>query len=129
MSFYIYLLLGFLGGIPAGMGMGGGVILIPILTGLLGEEQHTAQGLNLLCFLPTSIFALFLHLKKKQLEVKTALLLAAGGLAGAVGGAFLANHLQNDMLRKLFAAALLALGGSRLIRLAKQRKNVYDKKK
>ena len=124
-----YLLAGIAFGVIGGMGMGGGVILIPILTGLLSAGQHTAQGLNLLCFLPTSIFALFLHLKKKQVEVKTALLLAAGGLAGAVGGAFLADHLQNDMLRKLFGAALLTLGGSRLIRLAKQRKNVYDKKK
>lgn len=39
MSFYIYLLLGILGGIPAGMGMGGGTVTIPLLILVGGVEQ------------------------------------------------------------------------------------------
>ena len=43
MSFYLYLLLGFLGGIPAGMGMGGGTVTIPLLVLVGGVEQKIAQ--------------------------------------------------------------------------------------
>ena len=47
MSFYLYLLLGFIGGIPAGMGMGGGTVTIPLLTLVGGVEQKIAQCANL----------------------------------------------------------------------------------
>ena len=52
MSFYLYLILGFLGGIPAGMGMGGGTVTIPLLVLLGGVEQKIAQAANLFAFLP-----------------------------------------------------------------------------
>ena len=54
MSFYIYLLLGILGGIPAGMGMGGGTVTIPLLILVGGVEQKIAQSANLFSFLPMS---------------------------------------------------------------------------
>ena len=50
MSFYLYLLLGFLGGIPAGMGMGGGTVTIPLLALVGGVEQKIAQCANLFAF-------------------------------------------------------------------------------
>ncbi|MFQ7077391.1 MAG: hypothetical protein ACLRSW_05330 [Christensenellaceae bacterium] len=52
MSFYIYLLLGILGGIPAGMGMGGGTVTIPLLILVGGVEQKIAQSANLFPFSP-----------------------------------------------------------------------------
>ena len=52
MSFYLYFLAGIAGGIPGGMGMGGGTALIPLLVLLCGAEQGVAQGINLLSFLP-----------------------------------------------------------------------------
>ena len=44
MSFYLYLLLGFLGGIPAGMGMGGGTVTIPLLVLVGGVEQRSRNA-------------------------------------------------------------------------------------
>lgn len=61
MSFYIYLLLGILGGIPAGMGMGGGTVTIPLLILVGGVEQKIAQSANLFSFLPMSVGALRVH--------------------------------------------------------------------
>jgi uncharacterized membrane protein YfcA len=48
MSFFIYLLVGALGGVLGGMGMGGGTLLIPALTIFCEVEQHVAQAINLI---------------------------------------------------------------------------------
>lgn len=105
-----HLLAGVIFGVIGGMGMGGGVILIPVLTWFLGAGQQEAQGLNLLCFLPMSVFALAAHLKKKHVDIPLALLLAGGGLAGSLGGAYLANLLESELLGKLFGGFLIGLG-------------------
>ena len=52
MSFIFYLLAGFVSGLFGGMGMGGGTVLIPVLTLFFGVEQHIAQATNLIAFLP-----------------------------------------------------------------------------
>ena len=79
MSFYIYLILGFVGGIPAGMGMGGGTLTIPLLTLLGGVEQKIAQSANLFSFLPMSIGALKTHEKNGLLvPIKDEDAMAAG---------------------------------------------------
>ena len=61
-----FLISGILFGIIAGMGMGGGIILIPVLTILLGVDQQGAQGLNLLCFLPMAGFALDVYKRQNK---------------------------------------------------------------
>lgn len=50
------------------MGIGGGTILIPIMTIFLGFDQKTAQAVNLIYFIPTAITALTIHIKNKQIE-------------------------------------------------------------
>lgn len=56
MRFLVCLLAGLAGGVLGGMGMGGGTVLIPILTMLCGVPQHMAQSVNLFSFLPMSRF-------------------------------------------------------------------------
>ena len=68
MGFYIYLALGFLGGIPAGMGMGGGTVTIPLLLIVGGVGQKIAQSANLFAFLPMSLPALRVHAKNGLLR-------------------------------------------------------------
>ena len=58
---------GFLSGIIGGMGIGGGTILIPIMTIFLGFDQKTAQAVNLIYFIPTAITALTIHVKNRQI--------------------------------------------------------------
>ena len=60
---------GVIGGIVAGMGMGGGTLTIPILTIFLKYEQLRAQGLNLVAFLPMSVVALVIHIKNKLVDL------------------------------------------------------------
>lgn len=68
MSFIFYLLAGFVSGLLGGMGMGGGTVLIPVLTLFFGVEQHIAQATNLIAFLPMAAFSLNVHKKKGLLK-------------------------------------------------------------
>lgn len=105
------ILAGFLSGIISGMGIGGGTILIPALTLFLNINQHTAQGVNLLFFIPTAIVALFIHKKNGNLQLKTALPLILWGIIGALLGSFLAIKLNQEFLKKMFGVFLFAMGG------------------
>jgi len=121
MSWLWYLIAGFASGILSGMGMGGGTVLIPILTLLLDMEQHAAQGVNMLAFLPGAALALFIHRRDGRLEAKTALPLLLWGALGAVGGAFLATFLSADWLKKAFGAFLIALAFAQWKRSGKKK--------
>jgi uncharacterized membrane protein YfcA len=90
-------LLGFIAGTVSGMGMGGGTILIPSLVLFAGIEQKTAQGINLLYFLPSAVSALVLHIRNKQVKTKSILFLVIGGLIGASIGSIIAVRIENDL--------------------------------
>ena len=109
MSFYLYLLLGILGGIPAGMGMGGGTVTIPLLVLVGGVEQKIAQSANLFAFLPMSLCSLSVHKKNGLLETSGMLPVVLGALVSAAGGSFLAAFLPARTLRKGFGLFLILL--------------------
>lgn len=104
------LAIGFFSGIISGMGIGGGTILIPALLFLTDINQHQAQGVNLVYFIPTAVAALAAHQKNGNISWKTARPLALLGLAGAAAGAFLAVSLEAGLLKKVFGAFLLLMG-------------------
>ena len=104
------ILAGVASGIISGLGIGGGVILIPILVMLLNVAQQTAQGVNLLYFIPTAIIALVIHFKNKLVDKKLAVILAISGILGALAGSFVAVRMQNGVLQKIFAGFLLIIG-------------------
>ena len=109
MSFYLYLLLGFIGGIPAGMGMGGGTVTIPLLVLVGGVEQKIAQCANLFAFLPMSVGALKTHYDNGLLRTKGILFIILPALAFSALGATVAAVLPADILRKAFGAFLIGL--------------------
>lgn len=109
MSFYLYLLLGFLGGIPAGMGMGGGTVTIPLLVLVGGVEQKIAQCANLFSFLPMSVGALKMHAENKLLKTDGLLWVILPALALSVLGATLAAALPSPLLRRSFGVFLIGL--------------------
>ena len=111
---------GFAAGIISGLGLGGGIILIPVLTLLLGYEQKAAQGMTLFFFIPTALFALTVHFKNKMIKHKTAAKISAGGIIGAVLGAYLAMKFSPDLLRRIFAAFLLLIGFYQLNRARRE---------
>lgn len=109
MSFYIYLILGILGGIPAGMGMGGGTVTIPLLILVGGVGQKIAQSANLFAFLPMSAGALRVHAENKLLAADGLLWMILPALAFSVAGALLAYRLSSDVLRRAFGVFLMIL--------------------
>lgn len=117
---------GVIGGIVAGMGMGGGTLIIPILTIFLRFSQIDAQGINLIAFLPMSLVAIFIHAKHHLIAFKKTWLLPVLGVLFSLGGAWLANNISSRLLKKFFAVFLIGLGIWQLAELIIQIKN--DKK-
>ena len=104
------LLAGLLTGILSGFGVGGGTLLLVYMTVVAGLDQHLAQGINLLYFLPAGLMALPAHVKNGYIE-KTALLPAIGaGLACAALAAWVATAVDTALLRKCFGAFLILIG-------------------
>ncbi len=103
-------LAGLLSGAAGGMGLGGGGVLLIYLTIFAGTEQLTAQGINLLFFLPCALVALFLYSGKKMIRWRAALPCAAFGLLGAFLGSYLAGFIGGGSLSRIFAAGLILLG-------------------
>lgn len=109
MGFILYLVVGFFSGLLGGMGMGGGTILIPALTVLLGVEQHVAQAANLIAFLPMAAFSLAVHKKSGNLKTEGVLPLVLSALLTGVLGSIVAAYLPATILKKLFGSFLIAL--------------------
>ena len=105
----IYLLIGVISGILGGMGMGGGTLLIPLLTLVLDFNQRLAQGINLISFCIMAIFALVIHIKNGYVDFKIALKFGIFATIFAILGAFLANLISFIILRKLFGCLLIAI--------------------
>ena len=105
-----YLWMGLAAGVVSGMGMGGGSLLIPLLTLLGGLGQLEAQTANLIAYLPAAAAALWVHHRAGRVRWKQAGgLLLWGGLGAALGfGA--AVLLEENVLRKGFGVFLILLG-------------------
>lgn len=118
MSFYLYLVLGFLGGIPAGMGMGGGTVTIPLLVLVGGVEQKIAQCANLCAFLPMSLGALKTHAENGLLRTEGVGWIVAPAVVLSALGAWAAGVLPAGILRAGFGVFLIVLavvGGYRTL--------------
>ncbi len=120
-----YILAGLCAGVCGGMGMGGGTLLIPILTLALGVEQHMAQAMNLLVFIPTAVIALIIHAKNKLLDYKVFFVIIVPAIATAVLTALLVGQIQGKTLRLIFAIFLILVG---IFELYKAIKAVIGKK-
>lgn len=105
-----YILSGLAAGVLAGMGMGGGTLLIPLLTLALGVGQQDAQGINMLAFLPGAVLALWIHKKAGRVTLKGCWPMLLFGLLGSALGALAAGWIQTECLKKLFGIFLIILG-------------------
>lgn len=97
-------------GVLSGFGVGGGTLLLVYLTAVAGVDQHLAQGINLLYFLPAGLLALPAHIKNGYVEKKVLLPCIAAGLTCAALCAWAATGLEADLLRKLFGGFLVLIG-------------------
>lgn len=99
-------LIGLIAGIVSGTGMGGGTVLILLLTAFAGIEQHIAQATNLIFFVPTSIVAIITNWKYKLIDKKLALTISIFGTIGATLGAIASTKTNVEFLKKYFGIFL-----------------------
>ena len=106
----ILFLSGLFSGILGGMGIGGGTILIPVLTFFTDYTQQQIQGINLIYFIPSAAAAVIIHLKKGNIEKKIIKPIIFSSIPACAVGAFCAMILPGDILRKIFAGFLIFIG-------------------
>lgn len=108
-EFVILLLLGSIvaGLIGAIVGLGGGVIIIPVLTLFLGVDIHFAIGASIISVIATSSGAAATYVKDKMTNLRIGMFLELATTTGAVAGAALAVYLSSTILEIVFGSILL----------------------
>lgn len=106
----------FLSGLLGAMGFGGGGVLIIYLTNILKIEQLTAQGINLLFFIPCAVTGLILHIKNKLIDFRQILPFLLTSIPGVITGLLLTEVISGNILSKIFGSALVILGARELFR-------------
>lgn len=101
---------GIMAGVCTGLGMGGGAILVAILTGFMKIDQKLAQATNLIFFIPTSIIVIFYNLKNKNIDFKKDIFIIIFGAAGSILGSFISAKINMEILKKAFGIFLILMG-------------------
>lgn len=99
-------------GVVAGMiGIGGGVVLVPLLGLFFGFSQHRAQGTSLVAMIPPTGFLAFLaYAQAGYVSWQTGLLLIPGVFLGGILGGQAARRLHPRRMRQVFAALMFLVG-------------------
>lgn len=110
MMILLYLLLGLVTGVFSGLiGIGGAIIIIPVLVLLFGLQQHTAQGTTLALMVPPiGLLAAWTYYKAGHVDLKIAAVICVGFFVGGLIGAKFATQIPADTLRKIFGVVLAA---------------------
>ena len=103
------IIIGCISGIVAALGMGGGTILILLLGIFSNMEQHLIQGTNLIFFIPTSITAIYMNIKSKNINYKKSILIIGAGIIGAIIGSNLSFKFNSKLMKKYFGIFLLCI--------------------
>tara|TARA_R110002072_G_scaffold23949_2_gene81942 strand:- start:49118 stop:49489 length:372 start_codon:yes stop_codon:yes gene_type:complete len=104
------IVIGLLAGILSGfMGVGGGVVMIPLMLLLLGYNQHEAQGLSLAVLaVPVTFLAAYnYHTSGSPINWKYALVIAVFFVVGGFIGSKFAVSIPQNILKKIFAIILV----------------------
>lgn len=91
-------------------GVGGGVLMVPVLAMAFGFDQHLAQGTSLAVIVPTAVAGAVAHRKRGYVDLRLAALLGLGGVVGVVLGAAIALGASADVLRDVFGVFLVLFG-------------------
>lgn len=106
----INILVGTVLGFLAGIGVGGGSLLMLWLTTFQGLDHPEARVINLLFFLPSALISSFFHRKAGTLQLKSAMPGILAGCLSAAALSLLSQHLDTGLLKKLFGGLLVITG-------------------
>ncbi len=129
MIYFLYVLAGIISGVFGGLGMGGGTLLIPILTIFLNFDQKLSQGINLLSFLVMALFSMFIHYKNGFIVTKHIAYIIISGMIFSVVGAFCMTILPSKVLKIVFGVFLCVLAIIEIVKVFKKDKNKEKKDK
>lgn len=111
------ILIGILEGVLSGLvGVGGGIIMVPLLVMFFGFNQHEAQGTSLAVLaVPVTAVAVFNYYKEGQINLKYAAIIALFFVLGSIVGSKFALTLDQKVLKKIFAVVLIVIAGKMLL--------------
>ncbi len=109
-EYIVTIVAGLLAGAAGAMGLGGGSILLMYLTLMAGIPQLSAQGINLIFFIPCALSALFMHQKRGRVPWDIVIPMICWGLPFALAGFMLGDRLGGRGMGKIFGIFLLLLG-------------------
>ncbi|MGM9522487.1 MAG: sulfite exporter TauE/SafE family protein [Oscillospiraceae bacterium] len=116
MSFWLNIFAGAVCGVLSGCGIGGGSLLLIYMTHFASLPQTTAQGINLLYFIPTSFAALISHFKNKLVDKAAMIYACLPGTVCSFFAALAATSIDSGLLRKFFGIFLILIGVKMLIK-------------
>ena len=104
------ILIGAIGGLLSGaFGVGGGIIMVPLLITVAGFDQRRAAATSLVAIIPAALVGSIGYASAGQLDLTAAVLIAVGGVVGSLIGAGLLRVLPLRWLRWLFIALLVVI--------------------
>lgn len=106
LAFPIAILLGFL----AGLGVGGGSLLMLWLTSVVNMDYGVAKTVNLLFFLPTALIATVFHKKQGSIKIRKILPAIICACIAAAVFSYIGKHMDTSLLKKLFGGILILTG-------------------
>ncbi|PRY65902.1 hypothetical protein B0I08_10950 [Glaciihabitans tibetensis] len=109
-------LIGIIGGLLSGMfGIGGGIIMVPLLISLAGMDQRHASATSLVAIIPTAIVGSITYLVNGQIDLLAGLIIAVGAVVGAIIGSALLKRIPLVWLRWMFIVLILAVAARMLL--------------
>jgi uncharacterized membrane protein YfcA len=111
-EFLLLVLTGVLAGLVSGtLGVGGGIIIIPMMTFFLGLSQHQAQGTSLgVMTLPVFVISAYNYYKNGFINVKFVLVIVIAFIIGSYFSSKMAVHIPEKSLKKIFGLFLALMG-------------------
>ncbi|MDF2376700.1 MAG: sulfite exporter TauE/SafE family protein [Verrucomicrobiales bacterium] len=109
--------IGIFAGITSGLcGVGGGIVMVPAFTYVLGMEQKAAIATSMAVIVPTSLMAIYRFNDMGQIQWNLAWPVALGAVLAAWFATGWVKQLGNDQLTKIFAVLMIAVGISMLFK-------------
>jgi uncharacterized membrane protein YfcA len=109
--------LSFFGGLASGLlGIGGGLLVVPIMTFAIGMPIHLATATSMFTMIFTSISGVVQHYQASHINFESALLLALGAVFGAQVGAYTSKRISSKNLRRVFGIVVIVSGINMLLK-------------
>jgi uncharacterized membrane protein YfcA len=110
LHFLLLILFGVLSGIFAGMGMGGGTFLVPLLSIVFGTEQLICQSTNVICFLVLAVVCTVIYTKNKLINFWVVLCVCIPSILVSVLCSLLTLKVESKLLHIIFAGFIILIG-------------------